>query len=74
MNEWQIKRTDTFLKFLKKHKNNHQLFIELDKKINLLKQDPEKVGGYLSGRLYGLKSTRLVGKFRLLFRIDNNKK
>jgi len=28
------------------------------------------VGGYLSGRLHGNKSTRLVGKYRLIFEIN----
>ncbi len=68
---WIVKRTDVFLKYLKKHKNNHELLLELDKKIKRLKEDPNIVGGDLAGNLYGHKSTRLVKKFRLVFSIDD---
>ena len=71
---WIVKRTDTFLKSLKKHKNNHELFTELDKKIKALKEDPFSVGGELAGNLHGHRSTRLSGKFRLVFSIDDRKK
>ena len=47
---------------------------ELDKKIKRLKEDPEAVGGNLSGNLHGKKSTRLIRKFRLIFSIDSNLK
>lgn len=67
---WDIKRTDTFIKYLKKHKHNHELFVELEKKIQRLRENPEEVGGYLSGSLHGKKSTRLAKNFRLLFSID----
>ena len=43
----------------------------LDKKIQKLKEDPESIGGFLSGKLHGYKSTRIVRKFRLIFRISN---
>lgn len=69
MSDWIIKRTDTFLKQLKKHKNEHELLGELDKKIRRFKENPE-LGGYLSGSLHGKKSTRLIGKYRLIFQID----
>jgi len=67
---WVIKRTDTFLKHIKKHKNNKELLDELDKKIKRLKEDPNVIGGMLSGSLHGYRSTRLTGKFRLIFKID----
>lgn len=67
---WIVKRTDTFLKTLKKHKHNHPLFTELDKKIKRLKEDPYAVGGDLAGNLHGHKSTRLSKNFRLVFSID----
>ncbi len=69
MPEWIIKRTDTFLKHLKKHKNNHELLNELDKKIQRMKEEPH-IGGCLSGALQGKRSTRLVAKYRLIFQID----
>ena len=65
-----IKRTDTFLKHIKKHKNNKELLDELDKKIKRLKEDPNVIGGMLSGSLHGYRSTRLTEKFRLIFKID----
>lgn len=71
---WIVKRTDTFLKHLKKHKNNHPLLTELDKKIKRLKEDPFVVGGELAGNLHGHKSTRLAKNFRLVFSIDEQEK
>jgi len=70
---WRIKSTETFKKNLKKQKSNHELLAELDKKIKRLKSDPIKIGGMLSGKLYGKKSTRLTHKYRLLFSIDSKK-
>ena len=67
---WVVKNTDTFLKYIKKHKNNKELLDELDKKIKRLKEDPNVIGGMLSGSLHGYRSTRLTGKFRLIFKID----
>lgn len=66
---WIVKRTDTFLHFLKPHRNNRQLLAALDKKIRHLEQDPA-VGGELAGALHGKRSTRLIRKFRLIFSID----
>ena len=70
---WIVKRTDTFLKHLKKHKNNHPLLTELDKKIKRLKEDPF-VGGELAGNLHGYNSTRLAKNFRLVFSVDKENK
>lgn len=74
MSGWLVKRTGTFLKYIKKHKNNHELLTELDKKIKRLKEDPSIVGGNLTGNLFGHKSTRLVKNFRLIFSIDERNK
>ena len=71
---WIVKRTDTFLKYLKKHKNNHELLTELDRKIKSLREDPSSVGGNLSGNLHGHKSTRLAKNFRLIFSVDDKDK
>ncbi len=71
---WVVKRADTFVKYLKKHKSNHELFRELDEKIQRLKEDPKSVGGSLAGSLAGKRSTRLAGKFRLIFEIDGENK
>jgi len=71
---WDVKRTDTFLKNFKKYKKDQQVINELDKKIKRLIIDPNAVGGNLSGKLYGKKSTRLTGKLRLIFMIDENTK
>jgi addiction module RelE/StbE family toxin len=70
MPEWVIKTTETFQRYLKEHKKNRQLLNEMDKKILRLKEDPEIVGGELSGRLHGKRSTRLAKKYRLIFSID----
>ena len=68
---WLVRRTDTFLKHLKKHKNDHRLLTELDEKIKRLKEDPTVVGGNLAGNLHGHRSTRLAKNFRLIFSIDD---
>ncbi|MBI3031839.1 hypothetical protein HYY69_00015 [Candidatus Woesearchaeota archaeon] len=74
MDEWCIKSTDTFLKHIKKHKNNHELLLELDVKIKRLKENPFSIGGNLAGFLHGLKSTRLARKYRLVFSVDQKNK
>lgn len=55
---WTVKRTDTFLKHLKKHKNNHELLLELNKKIKRLKENPNigeeiQQGTYMGINLQG---------------------
>lgn len=67
---WQIERTETFLQVLREHKKNAELLHALESKLIRLQMDPEAVGARLSGELHGLHSTRLVKKFRLIFRID----
>ncbi len=71
---WTLERTDTFLQALRKHQKNTELLRALDKKMQRLATDPYGVGGMLSGELYGWCSTRLVRKFRLLFKIDDTRK
>lgn len=66
---WSIDRTDTFSKQFKKHKRDGEFVKALDAKLERLKVNPENVGGYLSGKLHGYKSTRIVGKYRLVFKI-----
>ncbi len=72
MMTWKVLRAEPFLKDLKRHRKNHQLLYELDQKIKRLTDAPSAVGGELSGRLAGKRSTRLAGKFRLIFSIDYN--
>ena len=67
--KWEIKRTETFSKEFKKHKNDGEFVRALGAKLERLKENPENVCGYLSGRLHGYKSTRIVGKYRLVFKI-----
>lgn len=67
---WIIKRTETFLPFLKPHRHNKQLLDALDNKIKHLMENPIAVGGELAGALHGKRSTRLIRKFRLIFSLD----
>ena len=75
MMSWNVVVTESFSKTFKKYKKNKEFSAALESKIQRLKENPEAVGGYLAGRLHGYKSTRLVGKFRLIFKVskpDNN--
>ncbi len=74
MLSWTVKKTDTFLAFLKKHKHNTELFNQLDKKIQRLQEDPFVIGGLLAGPLAGKRSTRLLKNFRLIFSIEEDQK
>jgi len=67
---WEIRSTETFSRELKKYKKSHEFLSALDKKIKRLIENPESVGGHLSGRLHGYKSTRIIRKFRLIFKIS----
>ncbi len=71
---WSIHRTDTFAKYLRKQKSNRSLFQELEKKLMSLKENPLAVGGELSGKLHGKRSTRVSKNFRLIFSVDKEKK
>ena len=66
---YEIIITNTFSKEFKKHKKDKEFVNALDKKIERLKNSPENVGGFLSGKLHGYKSTRIIRKFRLIFKI-----
>jgi len=70
---WIIESTDAFKNALKVHKKNKELLDALNKKIVRLETDPHSVGGKLSGDLHGWQSTRLVRKFRLLFKIKRTR-
>ena len=66
---WKIVVTETFSKEFKKYKKDSEFINALNKKMERLRKDPEVVGGFLSGRLHGYKSTRIVRKYRLIFKI-----
>lgn len=70
----EIVITGAFSKEFKKHKKDGEFAKALDNKIQRLKESPENVGGYLSGRLHGYKSTRIIKRFRLIFKIDGKEK
>lgn len=64
---WELIRTDTFLKSLKSLRQNEDFLDELKKILLRLQEDPLHTGGWLSGSLKGKKSTRISGKYRLIF-------
>jgi len=72
---YKVINTKSFSQTFKRFKKNQEFINALDKKIQRLKEDPNNIGGYLSGELHGYKSTRIIGKYRLIFEIDekNNK-
>lgn len=69
-----IERTESFIHALKEHKKNAELLHALENKLKRLQEDPNSVGGKLSGELHGWQSTRLIRKFRLLFKIEEKTK
>lgn len=70
---WKIISSKTFSKEFKKYRDNVEFVRALENKIKRLQEDPEAVGGYLSGKLYGYKSTRIMKKLRLIFKIFSEK-
>jgi len=64
---WIIRRTDTFIESFRRVRNNSKVVLELARKIKRLHADPLHVGGWLSGSLYGKKSTRIAKQYRLIF-------
>lgn len=70
MTLWRIARTGTFEQEVKKYKKNQGFLNALDKKIQRLRVDPLAVGKYLTGQFKGRKSTRVLEKHRLIFRIS----
>ncbi len=71
--EWKVVSTETFSRQFQKHKKEGDFIKSLNNKIKRLQENPENVGGYLSGKLAGYKSTRILKKFRLIFKIINEK-
>ena len=71
---YEIIVTENFSKEFKKHKKDGEFAKVLDNKIQRLKNSPNDVGGYLSGKLHGCKSTRIIKRFRLIFKIDEKTK
>jgi mRNA-degrading endonuclease RelE of RelBE toxin-antitoxin system len=71
---YEVVVTDSFTNELRKHKKDGEFLNALDKKIQRLKENPENVGGYLSGELHGYKSTRIIKKFRCIFKIVEEEK
>ena len=70
---WKIISTETFSRQFQKHKKDGEFVKILDNKINRLKETPENVGGYLSGKLFGYRSTSILRKLRLIFKIIKEK-
>ncbi len=72
--KWKIISTKTFSQEFKKYKRDKEFVKTLNKKIKRLQENSEIIGGYLSGKLHGYKSTRIVKNFKLIFKITYNKK
>jgi len=70
---WKIISTETFSRQFQKHKRDGEFVKILNNKIKRLQETPENVGGYLSGKLFGYKSTRILRKLRLIFKIIKEK-
>ena len=68
---WEIIVTETFSREFRRYRKNQEFVNALGRKVQRLKENPESVGGCLSGKLHGYKSTRILGKFRMLFRMDH---
>jgi len=60
MMNFKIISTETFSRQFKKHKKDGEFVKILSNKIKRLQEDPKNVGGYLSGKLHGCKSTRIL--------------
>ena len=71
---YEVIVTNTFSKEFKKHAKDGEFVNTLDKKIERLKIEPNSVGGFLSGKMHGYKSTRIVRKFRLIFKVIEQEK
>ena len=71
--KWKVVSTETFSRQFQKHKRDGEFVKILDGKIRRLQENPENVGGYLSGKLHGYKSTRILKKLRLMFKIVKEK-
>ncbi len=71
---WEVEFTLKFKKSISKCRTEKEFLQALDKKIVRLKEDPLLVGKRLCGEMHGFWSTRIVSKFRLIFRIDETNK
>ncbi len=71
---YEIIVTNTFSKEFKKHLKDGEFTNALEKKIEKLKENPDEIGGFLAGNLHGYKSTRIVRKFRLIFKINEEER
>ena len=70
MENYQIQLIPLAIKLLGKIKDQREQTL-LTKKIEQLKQEPEKQGKPLSGKLKGYRSVRAVGqRYRIIYRID----
>ena len=70
MENYQIQLIPLAIKLLGKIKDKREQTL-LTKKIEQLKQEPEKQGKPLSGKLKGYRSVRAVGqRYRIIYRID----
>ena len=71
---YELVVTDSFSREFKKYLRNGEFVSAFDKKLERLKKDPLLVGGFLSGKLHGYKSTRIVKNFRLIFKINETER
>jgi mRNA interferase RelE/StbE len=70
MENYQIQLIPLAIKLLGKIKDKREQTL-LTKKIEQLKQEPDKQGKPLSGKLKGYRSVRAVGqRYRIIYRID----
>lgn len=70
MENYQIQLIPLAIKLLGKIKDQREQTL-LTKKIEQLKQEPEKQGKPLSGKLKGYRSVRAVGqRYRIVYRVD----
>jgi len=63
-----------FKEIIRKFRKETELLKTLNRKIARLSEEPYSVGGFLSGELHGLHAARLIGVYRLIFRIKENEK
>ena len=67
---WKIIITETFSKTFKKYNKKEEFLNAIDKKLQRIKENPHDTGGNLSGKLHSYKSTRIMKRLRLIFRIN----
>jgi len=69
---YEVIATDEFEKQVHIYRKRNEFLRALDKLIKRLEQDPHSIGGKLVGPLHGKNSTRVLGKWRVIFRVDDN--